>query len=461
VSGGALAVGGVRSEPTASGAASMASGAEHPVVGVKIAYVCSEYPAISHTFVLREVQALRRRGVEIATFTIRRTDPAKLLSQADRAASASTFAILPPRWRRLLGAHLELAWSAPRTYLATVAGALRHARPGLRGRLWRLFYFVESVALWHECRRLGVRHIHVHFANAAADVAMLATRVGAALEPERGWSWSFTMHGPTELFDVRHFALAQKARDARFVVCISDFARSQLMTLTAPETWEKFHVVHVGIPVDQFTPAQDVQTPGAPAQDTRTLAAGLSAQTPSTEQTILCVGRLVPEKGQAVLLEALAQLAARGCAVRATFAGAGDSRAALERLAERLGVASQATFTGPVGQEEIRELYEDASIFCLPSFAEGVPVVLMEAMAMGLPAVSTRIAGIPELIEDGRTGLLVAPGRQDELAAALERLLGDASLRRELGVGAREKVLAEFDAAASATQLQALFAERL
>lgn len=409
---------------------------------MKIAYLCSEYPAISHTFVLREVEALRRRGAEIATFSIRRTSPANLLSRADRAAFDSTFAILPPSWPRLGRAHLRLALARPSAYLSVLLGALRLAPAGPRGLLWQLFYFVEAVVLWEECRRRGIRHIHVHFANVSADVALLATRIGTLLEPQRPWSWSFTMHGPTEFFDVRHFRLGEKLRHASFVVCISDFARSQLMSLSEPAGWAKLPVIHVGIPIEQFTPLGDDGRPQAACD-------------------ILCIGRLVPEKGQAVLIEAVAQLAERGQTASLTFAGEGPQRENLERLAERLGLAAEVSFRGAVGQEELHALYEGASIFCLPSFSEGVPVVLMEAMAMRVPAIGTTITGVPELIEDGRSGLLVPPGRPDRLADALQRLLNDGSLRRELGAAGRQKVLEEFDAEASAAQLHALFAAQL
>jgi colanic acid/amylovoran biosynthesis glycosyltransferase len=401
-----------------------------------IAYLCSAYPAISHTFILREVEALRRRGLGIETFSIRRTPSDQLLSEADRAAAATTVPILPLRWRQLR-AHLRLALRAPRAYTSTLRLALGLAPLGLRGLVWQFFYFIESVVLWSECEERGIRHIHVHLANVAADVAMLATHAGSAAEPARPWSWSFTMHGPTEFYDLRHFRLAEKVRSASFVVCISDFARSQLMGISDPDTWSRFHVVHVGIPVGKFTPAP-VDPPGRP--------------------TVLYVGRLVPEKGQTVLLEALAQLSASGVDAELQLAGEGALRPELERRAAELGLAERVFFLGPIGQEDLRDLYAGASIFCLPSFAEGVPVVLMEAMAMGLPVISTRIAGIPELVEDGCEGILVAPGRVDQLADSLNRLLADPELRRRLGANGREKILTEFDAERSAAELQTLFA---
>ena len=427
---------------------------------VKIAYLCAQYPAISHTFILREVNALRRLGIEISTFSIRRAGSEHLLAKADRLAFESTYAILPPRWGALLAAHLKLLLRAPLVYIATLIGALRLAPPGLRGRLWQLFYFVESVVLWHECRDRGIRHIHVHLANVAADVALLTAQIGTASEPQRPWSWSFTMHGPTEFADVTHYRLAEKVRRAKFVVCISDYARSQLMALCEPALWPRLHMLHVGIPLEQFT-----RTIAPPSDPHAAPSIGLTVDGgPNPIQSlpkILLIGRQVPEKGQAVLLEAVALLSARGCRVDVTIAGEGPSRAGFERLARQLGVTDYVSFPGAVGQDEIHGLYADASIFCLSSFAEGIPCVLMEAMAMELSVVSTRITGIPELIEDGVNGLLVAPGRADQLADALQRLLRDPALRRKLGSCAREKVLRHFNTLDATERLRDLFVQEL
>ena len=225
-------------------------------------------------------------------------------------------------------------------------------------------------------------------------------------------------------------------------MCISDFARSQLMALSDPAEWEKLHVIHCGIPLGAFTPSE---------------------QSTASEQgaRILCVGRLVPEKGQAVLLSAVARLAERGHDVRLTLVGEGPDRERLEGTAARLAITQRVLFAGAIGQDDIAAIYGSASIFCLASFAEGVPCVLMEAMAMGLPVVSTRIMGIPELIEENHGGLLVAPGRADELASALERLLADTTLIEKLTANARAKVLAEFDCTATAKELHALLVSEL
>ncbi len=431
---------------------------------VKVAYLCSLYPAVSHTFIIREVEALRALGAEIATFSVHRAGPEHLLDEPARDAFASTFAILPARWAKLLAGHLKLAIAAPRAYLSTFALALRLAPRGLRGLLWQAFYFAEAVVLFEQCRKREIRHVHAHIANVAADVALLTASLGTAIDRDDPWSWSFTMHGPTEFFDVAHFRLAEKLERARFVICISDFARSQLIALGGANAWEKLHVVHCGVPREQFTRGAEAPTRGgatprrAAAAATAAAAAAAAA---AAEPTILYVGRLVPEKGQAVLLRALALLHERGRRVRATLVGEGPQRGVLEALGEQLGVAGLVDFTGALGQEEIRALYETASIFCLPSFAEGIPCVLMEAMAMELPVVSTFVAGIPELVDDGHNGLLVAPGRIDQLARALDWLLADPALCRRLGAAAREKVLEEFSSERSAEQLYAIFAGEL
>jgi glycosyltransferase involved in cell wall biosynthesis len=247
------------------------------------------------------------------------------------------------------------------------------------------------------------------------------------------------IHGPLEFADLRQFNLAEKVSTAAFTIAISDFGRSQLMAVAERDRWRDIHVVRCGLELDRFA----VDRHGA--------------QRELDEPHILSVGRLIHIKGQALLIEAIAQLSARGVAARLTLVGDGPTRAELERLTERLGVADRVTFTGAVGQDHIQSIYRSADVFCLPSMAEGLPVVFMEAMALRLPVVATRIMGVPELVEDGKTGLLVAPGRVDLLAGALERLIADPGLRSTLGRQGREKVLAEFDVDSSARRLRDIF----
>jgi colanic acid/amylovoran biosynthesis glycosyltransferase len=404
-----------------------------------IGYLVSRYPAVSHTFVLHEVAALRERGVAIHTFSIRRAHREHLLTAADRAAAETTTAILPPSPRHFLRAHLAALTAAPAAYLRTLLRAIRRGESDLRAVLWQCFYFAESIVLWSHCAERAIRHVHVHLANPAADVALLAADFGSRTGREGVRSWSFTMHGPTEFSDVRRHRLAEKVADARFVVCISDFARSQLMAVSDPRDWPKLTVVHCGIDTDGLAVAGGRESAGL---------------------RVVCVGRLVPEKGQAVLVEAIARLREEGVEADLTLVGDGPGRRTLEEQVRRHALAPAVTFTGAVSHADVKRRLAAADVFCLASFAEGVPVVLMEAMGSGLPVVTTRVMGIPELVSDGIDGILVRPGRADELADAL-RELADPGRRAELGGAARAKVEREFSLPSTAAQLHEVFARCL
>jgi glycosyltransferase involved in cell wall biosynthesis len=394
---------------------------------MRIAYLASHYPAVSHTFIQREVAELRAQGVAVDTFAIRRARPDAVLSKADGAEARATYALLPARPHHLVAAHLRAFIRHARGYRATLAQALRLRPPGARGALWQVFYFGEAVLLWDRCRRRGIDHVHAHFANVGSDVALLATHLGreAGSGPR---TWSFTMHGSTEFYDVPGFGLAEKARRAAFVACISDFTRSQLMLFLDEEHWDRLALVRCGVDPGLFRPEE-----------------GRPAENDGAPVRVLTVGRLVGGKGFALLLDALARLVGRGRDVTLTVVGDGRSRERLHAQADALGIADRVEWVGALGQDEIRDRYASADVFCLPSFAEGVPVVLMEAMAMEVPVVATRIAGIPELVTDGQSGLLVAPARADELTDALDRLVEDAQLRARLGRAGREAVVSGYD----------------
>jgi glycosyltransferase involved in cell wall biosynthesis len=398
---------------------------------MRIAYVSAEYPKVSHTFILREVEGLRRAGAEIDTVSVRRTPDEQLYSAADRREAARTFAILPAAGGRLLRAHVGWATRAPRRYARTLGLALRGSPPGAKARLWQLFHFAEAGLLADEVRARGDDHVHAHFVNVAATVAWLSAELA-------GRPWSFTMHGPLDFDEVERHRIAEKVARARLVVCISDFARAQLMRLVDPVHWDKLHVVHCGVLPSEYGPPR----------------------TPSGTFEIASVGRLAPMKGFGILLEALAALRRDGVDARLTLAGDGPQRSALEAAARRLGIADSVTFAGALGADEVSALLRRADVFCLPSFAEGVPVVLMEAMASRLPVVATAVMGVPELVRSGESGLLVPPGRAEPLAAALGELAADPELRERMGAAGRATVKAEFDVERSATALLALFEGR-
>jgi glycosyltransferase involved in cell wall biosynthesis len=399
---------------------------------MRIGYLTGSYPAPSHSFIASEVAALRARGVEVHTFTVHRTRPDQLLSALDRRAAAETRAIQPPDLRALLRAHAGALRTAPGRYVGTLARALRLSPGGLRERLWHAFYFAEAILVWSWCEDSGIRHLHAHFANASSMICLLAADFG-------GWTWSFTMHGPTEFDDVSRFRLAEKVRRAGFVACISDFCRSQLMKLTPPHEWPKLTVVRCGLDFSSFDPRPSPSF--------------------SEPLRILCVGRLVADKGQRQLVEAMAILRERGIDARAELVGDGPEREALERLVRDTGLTDRVTLRGAVAHDQIAAHYNDAHVFCLPSFAEGLPVSIMEAMALERPVVTTQIMGIPELVGDPETGRLVAPGRAGELADALASVAHDPELRARMGRAGRERVMRRHDVGRAAERLAGLFAE--
>jgi colanic acid/amylovoran biosynthesis glycosyltransferase len=384
----------------------------------RTAYLVSQYPKLSHAFIEREIRALREIGVEVRTFSVRPAAAAELLTETDRAESANTTALLASK-ATVVRAVLRLARTHPGALATGLRMALRTGPATVRSRLWQLFYVGEATLLLDQMREAGLHHVHVHLANNGADIARLAVVMGPKIDGD-AWSWSFSMHGPTEFYSVESFDLAAKVRAASFVACISDFCRSQLMMLVEPEHWDKLAIVHMSVDLDRYPMlAEKRQGRGGPLR-------------------VLFVGRLTPEKAPHVLVEGVSLLP-RG-SVELQVIGAGPEKAALERQVARLGLAGVAQILGPRGQDELLEHYEWADVFCLPSFAEGVPVVLMEAMATGLPVVTTHIAGIPELVDDGVNGLLVAPGRSDLIADALGSLAHDGERRERLGEAGRAKV---------------------
>ncbi|MCX5770556.1 MAG: glycosyltransferase [Candidatus Hydrogenedentes bacterium] len=398
--------------------------AEHIVVG----YLSSEYPAISHTFIHREVQALRARGVNVYTASIHL--PEHQMNSEETAESARTHYVRNTALWRLC---FNTAWWGlrdPRGLWRMTRYALGLKRQAPLSRVRLAAYLAEAVDLLEWAARSGVRHVHVHFANPAATVAMIAAASGKI-------EFSVSVHGPDVFYDVAGNLLAEKVRRAKFVRCISHYCRSQLMRLTPLEDWNKLHIVRCGIDLKTFRPRPE---PG------------------NGQMQIVCVGRLVPAKAQHLLLDACKTLRERGRQFHLTLIGDGYDRESLKMRALQWCMGDCVTFTLGVTPEQVNEHLDRADIMVLPSFAEGLPVVLMEAMAKEVPCVSSRIMGIPELIEHEQNGLLTAPSDLDDLVAQIDRLLVDADLRARLGRRAREKVAAEFRIEQTAERMEALFA---
>lgn len=400
----------------------------------RLAYLVSRYPAVSHTFILREVRVLRSRGFDIEVASINRPDRRESdMTAAEREEVHGTYYVKHHGWRGALLGHLA-GMRRPMAYVRGLACALRLGGTDLRQALFGLFYFTEALMLERWMRARDIRHLHVHFATAAANVALV-------LKHGYGVGLSLTVHGPDEFYDVSRQRLRDKFEAADFVVCIGRFARSQVMKLTPAAHWGKYEVCPLGVDPGRYATGRGAE-PGQPF-------------------TILCVGRLTPAKGQRVLVDAARRLADAGRDFRLVIVGAGPDAADLEAAVRAYGLERRVQFTGALNQDQVADWYARADAFALPSFAEGIPVVLMEAMASGVPCVTTRITGIPELIRDGRDGLLVTPSDSEELAEQLARLMDDPALRRRLGAGGRARVRSRFDLDRNVARLGRIFDARL
>ena len=400
----------------------------------RIAYLVSKYPDFSHTFILREVLSLRNHGMDIEVASINEAPPPEKLTQVERDEALRTFYVKRRGVAGALGAAMWALLHRPAGLVRGLGYALRLGRGDIRRSLLCVFYFVEALILAKWLSERAISHLHVHFATPAATVAMILTHVSPV-------EMSMTVHGPDEFYDVSNYYLSEKIRTSKFVVCISFFAQSQLMKLSPGSEWNKFDVVRLGVDSSQFAP-RGRKAAEEPIQ-------------------VLCVGRLVSAKGQRILIEAVDRLKRGGHRLELQLVGDGVDRSDLERLVVVRGLTDVVRFVGAVNQDEIRTYYQRADIFALASFAEGIPVVLMEAMAMEIPCVATRITGIPELIEDGVSGLLVSPSDVEGMAAAMLRLMESAELREALGKAGRQRVQQDYELAVSADRLAEVFHRRL
>jgi len=396
----------------------------------QIAYLTSQYPATSHTFILREVAALRAAGVSIHTFTVRPASDEERTDNAIAAEAKSTFVILKQNWTRFVGAHVRLLVNQPADYVRGFAQALRHRPPGLRGLGLALAHFAEAGVLADELQRRGITHLHNHFANSAATVGFLAA--GMLDLP-----WSFMIHGISETDYPAGVTLPAKLRAAQFVACASWFGRAQAMRVVEPVHWPKIQVVRCGVPLEQLCPADVARKTG---------------------RKILCVGRLSPEKGQAGLLDVFAAIHRRVGDARLELIGSGPDESALRTHAARLGLEDVVSFAGRRSEADTLAAIAKADILVVASLMEGLPIVLMEAMALGTAVVAPRLAGIPELIDHGRTGLLFRPSDWRELESKIDRLLTDEGFRDRLVGEAYRTVADDYDILDSAKILSALFA---
>jgi colanic acid/amylovoran biosynthesis glycosyltransferase len=394
---------------------------------VKIAYFINHYPKVSHSFIRREIMALERQGIEIQRIALRGwSDP---LPDPDdvQEREKTRYVLRHGGWALLLPAIRALLLS-PLRFFAALRLAINMARDSDRPVIYHLAYFAEACCIVPWLSAFGATRIHAHFGTNSTEVAMLARVLG-------GPPYSFTVHGPDEFMRPMH--LEEKIRRSSFAVAISSFGRSQLYMRSRYEDWSKIKVVHCGLE-RQFFDA--VNTP------------------PVVSRRLVCVGRLTEAKGQLLLIEAVALLAAAGISCELVLVGDGPMRGVLETMIHRHGLANQIRITGWISSAQVRDEILAARALVLPSFAEGLPVVIMEAMALRRPVLCTYIAGIPELVRPGENGWLFPAGCVEELTSAMQDCLSrPADDLTRMGDAGYARVVARHSIDTEAAKLAQLF----
>ncbi|MDB5799672.1 MAG: glycoside hydrolase [Rhodocyclales bacterium] len=384
---------------------------------MRVAYLVNQYPKVSHSFIRREILALERSGIAVARFAVRGWD-GDLVDDEDIAERNRTRYVLQGGGMALVRATLAVATRAPRRFIDALRLAVRMGRRADRPLPLHLVYLAEACCLVDWLNETGATHLHAHFGTNSAEVAMLTSVLS-------GIPYSFTVHGPEEFDKPGFIGMGEKIRRAAFVVAITSFCRSQLFRWVEYEHWPKIKEVHCGLE-QAFHDVAPVPIPVAPR--------------------LVCIGRLCEQKGQLLLIEALAQLERGGTVVELVLAGDGEMRAAIEARIAAHGLGRRVRITGWISSVQVRDELLAARAMVLPSFAEGLPVVIMEAMALRRPVLTTYIAGIPELVLPGQTGWLFAAGAVDALATAMAECVAAApAVLEQMGEAARERVLARHD----------------
>ncbi len=397
---------------------------------MKIAYLINQYPSISHSFVRREIEALERCGVEIFRFAIRSSVHGAIASE-DRREAEKTRRIVGAGAAELFSAIAASILTRPAGALAALALALRVGWRSEAGLVRHLFYAAEALALASWMRGGGLAHVHAHFGTNSATVAMLAARIN-------GVRFSMTVHGPEEFDKPALIALPQKIRAAAFVAAVSSFGMSQLRRLVEPKFWDRIRIVPCGVE--------------------KSFHEGAAAA--PEEARFVCVGRLCEQKGQLTLIDAAAEVKRRGGRFRLVLVGDGDMRGAIEAAVARHALGDMVVLAGWKTPDEVRREIEACRAFVLPSYAEGLPVSIMEAMLLERPVISTYIAGIPELVIDGESGWLTPAGDALALADAMAAAIAAPSSRiAEMGRAAKARAFARHDIDKIAGELKSIFAE--
>lgn len=396
---------------------------------MRVAYLVNQYPKTSHSFIRREIRGVESSGVDVERFSIRKVDE-PLVDPADVEEEGKTRVLLD-RGARTVVLELVLAlFRHPFALIAAFRAALGLAQNSQRGIAYHIAYIAEACRLRRWCKQSKVDHVHAHFGTNATAVATLCRALG-------GPPFSFTVHSPGSSEVPELCALAKKMRHAQFVCAVSQHGKSQLLRHSSPSSWSNIHLVHCG--TDESFLENEIVTP-------------------PTARQLVCVARMSAEKGHIVLFHALGKLAEEGVRFDLSLVGDGPLRSSLEELARDLNIEQHVHFLGWKSGDEVRAAILAARALVLPSFVEGLPVVVMEAFALHRPVIATWVGGVPELVLPSQNGWLVPAGSVDDLAEACRAAL-DATTDElaELGKHGAERVATQHDAQSESKRLAQLF----
>lgn len=396
---------------------------------MRVTYIINQYPKVSHTFIRREILALKRLGIEVQRVAMRGWDE-KQIDEEDIKEQVNTQYVLKQGIFLLLIFTLKILLSKPVVFFNTLKLAIKMSKRADRSVIYHLIYLVEACQALHWAKQFNATHIHAHFGTNPSEVAMLMSALSNI-------PYSFTVHGPEEFDRPQFLKIAEKINRSKFVVAISSFGKSQLQRWVDFAQWQKIKIVHCGLE-RSFYQIEATEYPKKPQ--------------------LVCVGRICEQKGQLLLIEAAKKLADAHVDFELILAGDGEMRHEVELLIEKCDLKSKVTITGWISSQAVRQYILDSQVLVLPSFAEGLPVVIMEAMSLKRAVISTYIAGIPELIKHNENGWLCVAGDVDDLTQTLQRALSTPIERlQEMGESAYKAVISRHDIDIEAAKLASHF----
>jgi glycosyltransferase involved in cell wall biosynthesis len=400
---------------------------------LSIAYLTTTYPAVSHTFIRRELLEIERRGHKVTRLALRKSK-ISLVDPSDLEEERKTFYFMSQPLFVHIAAVLGTLIMHPISFFRALALTVKTGRLSDRSWFRHIAYFIEACTFFHILRKNSVQHIHVHFGTNAAAVARLISRISVQ-------TYSFTVHGPAEFDAAIGFDLSGKIQDSLFVVAISYFCSAQLRRWTSPKDWDKIKIIRCTVGNDFFNSDQPID---------------------EANKTFVCVGRLAPQKGQLILIDAFASLLDTGIKANLILVGDGDLRNEIEKRILKYNIKERVKITGFVSESEVRRYISLSRALVLPSFAEGLPMVIMESFALGRPVVSTYIAAIPELVFPGKTGWLVPAANVDELRKTMETVLDThPDQLHEMAMKGREVTLNNHYTQTEVNRLEKLFIQEI